>query len=244
MNALVFGASAGLGRTLCEVFAKHGYNLLMIAGDRRDLVASASHLSLLYSIKADIVDCRIGQDGEWLRQVREKITAFGPINVVLLPIGMALPDDDVQLDERSARAIMEVNFFGITQVVDSVLDFMLNHNRGTIVGFGSVAALRGRSRNVYYGAAKRALLSYFESLQHEAACTAVRVQFYQVGYLDTQQNFAKRLPFPRLSPAAAAEHVYRKLDSNLRMAFLPGFWGIIDLILRCLPWAIFKRLRF
>ena len=44
----------------------------------------------------------------------------------------------------------------------------------------------GRSRNVAYSAAKRALASFFESLRHAFADSGVVVQFYVLGYMDTE----------------------------------------------------------
>ena len=40
--------------------------------------------------------------------------------------------------------------------------------------------------NVAYSAAKRALASFFESLRHACADTGVAVQFYVLGYMDTE----------------------------------------------------------
>jgi short-subunit dehydrogenase len=112
------------------------------------------------------------------------------------------------------------------------------------VGFGSIAAVRGRSANVVYSAAKRALESYFESLRHRLTSAKVRVQFYRLGYMDTQQSFGKRLLLPKASPEQIARDVVRNLDRDVGFTTRPRFWIAVSLIVRCLPWALFRRLKF
>ncbi len=67
-----------------------------------------------------------------------------------------------------------------------------------MVGFGSIAAARGRSGNVVHASSKRALESYFESLRHAWAGQGPRVQFYILGYLDTSLASGRTKLFPRL----------------------------------------------
>ena len=65
---------------------------------------------------------------------------------------------------------------------------------GVIVGFGSIAGARGRSRNIVYAAAKRGLQTYFESLRHGHLPSALRVQFHRLGFLRSNLTFGMKLP--------------------------------------------------
>ncbi len=103
-------------------------------------------------------------------------------------------------------------------------------SRGTadyVVGFGSIAAIRGRRSNVIYASAKRALLSYFESLQHLAVGTPVRVHFYQPGYLATSQTFGKRLLCPSRSPGIWRDSCWHVSTAISGPRSTPGYWRLI-----------------
>lgn len=115
---------------------------------------------------------------------------------------------------------------------------------GEIAGFSSVAALRGRRRNVVYAAAKRGLESVFESLRHAGADDHVRVHLFRLGYIENQQTRGLPLPFPLAKPAAVARFVYRRLAGAGGRHTYPAFWVLVGWLLARVPWFLFRRLRF
>jgi NAD(P)-dependent dehydrogenase (short-subunit alcohol dehydrogenase family) len=121
---------------------------------------------------------------------------------------------------------------------------MLARGQGAIVGFGSVAAERGRGRNVVYAAAKRGLLSVFESWRHQWEPQGLSVVLYTLGYLDTNLAFGRPLPFPKADPEEVAERVCRELGRARGKHFLPGGWRFVAFAVRALPWFLYRRARF
>lgn len=238
------GATAGVGRALCEALAARGDALLLVATDLRDLEAQASHLRLTHGAEVEIVAADASCPDELLDKVTTAAHRFGDIQGMLFPIGVSKGGDDGALSLDDARALVNANLVTIMAVVGQFLPAMLAANRGTIVGFGSIAAIRGRGANVVYAAAKRGLASYFESLRHIAAPSQVRVQFYQLGYVETQQTFGRRLLFQPAKPAEVAAVVVRNLDRDVGMLHLPRCWRLIAWLISALPWAIYKRMRF
>lgn len=116
--------------------------------------------------------------------------------------------------------------------------------RARVVGFGSIAAVRGRKANVVYSASKRGLESYFESLRHLTANTGVIVQFYRLGYVETQQSFGQRLLFPVVTPEQVARDIMARAGRDFGVRFFPGFWRLIALAVAWLPWRLYKNLDF
>jgi NAD(P)-dependent dehydrogenase (short-subunit alcohol dehydrogenase family) len=121
---------------------------------------------------------------------------------------------------------------------------LIESGGGNIVGFGSVAAIRGRGANVVYAAAKRGLESYFESLRHRTAASGVRVQFYPLGYVATQMSFGHPMRFPVAAPEWIARRVADGLDRDLGLVHLPRFWAGIAPVVRAVPWRLYRKARF
>jgi len=244
MNFIIIGASSGLGRALVEELSKAGHKLLLVASDVRDLTAMASDLSLRTSGVVDSLACHIDTHDLWLADLEKKIAAAGDLDGLFFPLGWSAEQDQVCSTPELAAKLMEVNFTAIVKIISHCLPHFFARNRGYIVGFGSVASLRGRSSNVLYAAAKRALTSYFESLRHATFKTNVIVQLYQLGYMDTSHNFGRKLIFPKADPVAVARYVVKNLNRDFGFIFFPRFWFIVQYVVRWLPWRIFKRLNF
>jgi short-subunit dehydrogenase len=244
MRALVVGASAGVGRALSEALASRGDSLLLVASDVNDLEAQAAHLRLVYDIYVQTLAVDASQPTDCLDGIRISAETFGHIDGIFFPIGVSHSDDRGFLSIAEGQQIINANLLIVIGVISQFLPDLLASENGSIVGFGSVAAIRGRRTNIVYAAAKRGLESYFESLRHLTVNTGVKVQFYRLGYVATQQSFGKNLLFSPISPQQVARTVVRNLGKNTGLINFPRYWSIVAKMISVLPWFIFKRLNF
>ena len=244
MNLIVVGASAGLGRALAEALAKEGNALLLVASDEADLDAQISDLRIRFSARCEKVAAAVICDQLVVDQIVSAAKSLGQIDGLLFPLGFSRDDDDGSLSPADVDRIIQSNVSGIIALTQAFLPEMLVRGQGTLVYFGSVAAERGRNANIVYAAAKRGLRSFAESIRHLCSSTAIKVQYYQLGYLDTAQTFGKKLLFPVGDREKAARYITRNLNRDFGFMYYPWFWRFISLGLRYLPWFIFRRLRF
>jgi NAD(P)-dependent dehydrogenase (short-subunit alcohol dehydrogenase family) len=128
--------------------------------------------------------------------------------------------------------------------VKATLPQMIGRQRGSIVAFSSIAAVRGRGANVAYAASKRALESYCESLDHLAAAQGVRAVIYRMGYIKTQQSYGKRLLFPAVHAEQAAKHIVGEYQRVTGRRTYPRFWILVTEVVRALPRRVFLKLKF
>jgi short-subunit dehydrogenase len=239
---LVVGASAGLGRALAERLARDGRSLLLVASDGRDLDALTADLRLRFGadVRGLALDLATAAAAETIACALDG----QPIDGLLFPVGAVNERDDGQLAGDDVDRLVRVNLTSVMSITGRLLARMIEQGRGVIVGFGSVAATRGRSRNVAYSAAKRALESHFESLRHACEARGIVVTLYVVGFMDTNQAFSQRLLLRPSQPARLAERVCRELGRRRGKNYLPRWWRIATAVLRALPWPVFRRMRF
>ena len=242
MTYIIVGGSSGLGRALAERFAAAGCELVLLSRDIRDTQPLANHLSLKYEVKVSPVAIDLNCSPLPFDVIDTILKSHSPLKGLLMPVGINDDKDIVGLDDGTLESISRINYLSPGQLVNHYLP-SLEQNSGVIVGFGSVATARGRSKNAAYAAAKSALESYFESLSHYAENKEFYCQYYILGYLDTNLAFAQNLLFPLASPDRIADVVYnRRLARGAR--FLPRAWYILYRVVQFLPWTIFKRLSF
>jgi uncharacterized protein len=242
---VIVGASAGLGRALAERLARDRAPLLLVASDGRDLDALRADLEIRHGARVRALAADAADPATFAEAIAAALPPGEAIDGLLFPIGLSVDDDDGTAPPERAARLLAVNFQGVAAVAGRLLPRMLEQGRGVIAGFGSVAAARGRGRNVVYAASKRALESYFESLRLLGHARAVRVFFYVLGYMDTALAFGKPLPFPVADPARIADRVVRDLARGAGGSrHLPRWWAPIGAVVRALPWTVFRRMRF
>lgn len=243
MSCAIVGASAGVGRALARTFAAAGHDLVLVASDERDLRATAADLGIRYGVRARCIASDAASDAACGDRIAAAGADLGGLDAALFPIGAVARDDRVGMDAEQVARLVAVNLGAVVTIASHLLPVLTARPRAAIVGFGSVAAARGRGRNVAYAAAKRALASFFESLRHACAGTGVVAQFYVLGYMDTAMADEIRGPIPKGDPRALAARVLRDLRRDIGVAYHPRFWRPLCAGIRHAPWPLFRRLK-
>jgi short-subunit dehydrogenase len=117
----------------------------------------------------------------------------------------------------------------------------LKKNSGLIVGFGSIAGIFGREENAIYSAAKKGLMSFFESLAISSISTKLKIQFYIAGYLDTNLSYGKNLILPKGSIKKLANIIYNNFNINYKKIYYPYWWLYINIIFNIIPFFLIKN---
>ena len=242
-NAVVIGASSGVGRALAQELASHGADLVLVSRDRRDIEATAADLRERLQVRTlgialDISSLDLDPDA-----FVESCRAFlGDVESVFVPAG-TVSDDDVGPRADLLVGLTATNYLGPARLAAAFARVMLPRGHGEIVLFSSIAAGAPRSRNAAYSAAKAALEVYAKALRHNLEPKGIGVRVYALGYVDTALSFGRRLLLPIASPEATARRVLRDRNRSGKY-YYPRFWWWVLMILRHLPWALYRRLSF
>jgi short-subunit dehydrogenase len=242
VTAVVVGASAGLGRALAQELAAAGHDLVVVSSDARDAEAVASDLRIRYGVKVTALALDLAVERPDLAPLKRAAGELGGADALLFPIGWTAASDDAATSRDVAERLMRTNFLCVTAIVAELLPGLQRKARASITGFGSVAAVRGRDKNMTYAASKRALQTWFEGLRKACAGSSVQVSFYVLGFLDTSLAFGRRTPLPRADPARVAARVVSNLGRG-GVWYHPRAWRILGAVLSLLPFFIYKRLR-
>lgn len=234
MSYLIVGASSGLGRELAYEFAKNKKNLILTSRDTRDLGAIKNDLENLYNVDVEIIELNLSD----LNNVTKFVNAFDShnLNGLIFSAGMIYDDDSVLTDKDKYIELFNANFLSISFIVSN-LALKNPEKKLSIIGFGSVSGLLGRKFNTYYAASKRALHSYFESLGL-SNIRGNKLQFYILGYLNTNLAFGKKLILPKGKTSNLAKKVFKWRDKKFKVSYYPGYWSVISLALKLVPFSV------
>lgn len=240
MAFVIVGATGTLGRELAARLARDGHALVLVARRAEALAALARDIAGAGGPPA-VIAADVTEGPRYLERVIAAAAGRGGVEGLLLPIGAASRDDLSTPGEERAR-LVDVNFTAVAEAVEGLWAALGAAPRPVIVGFGSVTAIRGRGRNLVYGAAKRALASYFESLRLLGAGAGITVQFYVLGFLAGGPGAVEPTPLPKGDPGRLAERVVANLARGSAVRWYPRWWAPLALALRLMPAPLYRRL--
>lgn len=205
-SILITGASSGLGAALAEAFAAPGAVLHLSGRDALRLAATADRCRALGAeVRETLADVR---DGAGLRRWIEAADDRDPLDLVIANAavgGAATLGAEADQASPEARAIFDVNLFGMLNTVQPVLPRFRARGRGQIALVASTSAWRGLPDAPAYSAAKAAVKVYGEALRVQLAPAGVRVSVVLPGVVETPMSASLpvRLPFTVSAPEAA-----------------------------------------
>jgi short-subunit dehydrogenase len=137
---------------------------------------------------------------------------------------------------------LHINAISVTVCAELLASALEAQGRGTLGVIGSVAGDRGRAYNYAYGASKAMVAAFVAGLQQRLASTKVKVCLIKPGPTATPMTANHR---GRMAdPALVAKQIVVGLSRGKRIIYTPKVWVIIMLIVRLIPFGIFKRLNF
>jgi NAD(P)-dependent dehydrogenase (short-subunit alcohol dehydrogenase family) len=192
-NAIVTGASSGLGNHFARVLASRGCRVAVLARREErlsELVALMNNdngecVRDSFARRLDVTDT--GQVGEVLRNVGEELG--GQIDIVVNNAGVG--DGTMALDttEDEYDRIMDTNQKGCFFVAQAAAAEMVRAgNAGSIINVASVAAFKTLPGLCVYSASKAGLVHMTRGLATEWARHGIRVNAICPGYISTEMN--------------------------------------------------------
>ena len=237
----ITGGSSGIGKALAYKFANEGWQVALSARREELLNEISRSNNNIHSFPLDVLDI------EKCKEVFNKIVnKFENIDIAVFSTGIHDPNSERKLNLESIRKIMETNFFGTINSVNSVYNYFKDKNSGHISIVSSVAGYRGLPMAGAYCASKSALISYAESLYFEMKRFNVRVSVVNPGFIKTPMTDQNPFPMPMIVSAEfAAEEMFKGLTkSNSFEIHFPKKFTFIMKILKIMPnWLYLKLIK-
>ncbi|MBW4562318.1 MAG: SDR family oxidoreductase [Mojavia pulchra JT2-VF2] len=191
-TALVTGANGGLGKYFVEGLRAQGAAKIYAGARKLDALAElvATDPQRIVPIQLEITD---------EESVRQAALKCQDVNLLINNAGVGLNQGLIAApDLSSARAEMEVNYFGTLLMCRAFAPILKQNQGGAIVNMVSMVARVNLPLNGSYGASKAAVLSLTQAVRAELAAQKTLVVGVLPGAIDI--GMGKSFPDPKVPP--------------------------------------------
>ena len=203
--AFVTGANRGIGRALVEELINMGAAKVYAAARNKETITP-----LMNNAPGKIVPVELDVTNE--QQVQAAALQAGDVNILINNAGRA--DYAAVLtapDITSARAEMEVNYFGLLNMTRAFVPILKDNNGGgALVNISSIGGLVAIPIVGTYSATKAAVHSLTQSVRGELASVGTLVAGVYPGPIDT--DMAKEFDMEKETPAQAAKYILDAIE--------------------------------
>ncbi|WFU41084.1 SDR family oxidoreductase [Bradyrhizobium sp. CB82] len=239
---LVLGGSSDIGRATARSFAKAGWDVQLAGREAVALEPDAADLHARYDINAsthrfDVLDTASFVD----------FVAGLPAlpDVVVSIVGLLGSQQTAERELEHAATIMRSNYEGPALILGLFAEKFLARGSGSIVGVSSVAGDRGRASNYVYGSAKAGFSAFLSGLRARTSRGGVHVVTVKPGFVRTRMTEGMKLIGPLTVEApVVGDAIFGAVERRTDVVYVSGKWRLVMLIIKALPEAVFKKLKF
>ncbi|MBS0222002.1 MAG: SDR family NAD(P)-dependent oxidoreductase [Proteobacteria bacterium] len=238
-NIVITGASSGIGEALARDYAAPGIALALNGRDPERLRA----ITNVCRGKGAVVDAR-QIDVTDRAALATWLAAFDdahPVDLLIANAGISIDKANSSLDDFAViRQTMAVNFDGVLNTVEPLLERMTARGRGQIAVVSSLAGFIGLPYSASYNASKAAVRVWGESIRYALKKSGLGVSVICPGFVISRMTAQAPFPMPFLMTAERASQIIRRglARNKARIAFpvgtkaavwfgglLPGNWA-------------------
>lgn len=236
-NAVIIGASSGIGLALAHDLSLRGYTLGLAA--RR--VALLDEIAGTLKTRTVTQYLEVTEPDAAIDQLRSLISELGSIDLFVISSGTG--HENPHLEWELERDTIETNALGFAAIANVAAEHLASRGFGTLVGISSIAAIRGNGGAPAYGASKAFVSHYLAALRHKFAKLGKNVVVLDVkpGFVDTAMAKGDGL-FWVASPKKASAQILKAIDRQRTHVYITRRWRLVAWVLRLLPNAVYNRM--
>lgn len=204
-NAIITGASRGIGAAIAEKFSALGANVAIIYSGNLDAALQTKEKCEKNGVKAGIYKCNVANTAECSETVKTIISDFGGIDILVNNAGITRDNLLISMSEEEFDAVLNTNLKGCFNMIKALGRNFIKRKYGKIINLSSVSALTGVAGQANYSPSKAGVIALTKVTAREFASKNVCCNAIAPGLIETDmtkdlsnaEEYIKSIPLKR-----------------------------------------------
>lgn len=187
-NALITGASKGIGRTIAEKFAEHGANVAFtyLSSVEKGEALVSELATYGTTIKGYRSDASKFDEAEQL--INTVVADFGGIDIVVNNAGITKDGLLLRMTEQNWDDVLDVNLKSVFNITKAASKVMMKARNGVFINMSSVVGVQGNAGQANYAASKAGIIGFSKSVAKELGSRNIRTNVIAPGFIRTEMT--------------------------------------------------------
>ena len=191
-NAIVTGASRGIGSSTALALAEAGANVV-INYDKNECAAHKIKEEVQgKGVNALMIQAHIGYVEQAKQLVQRTLQEWGTIDIFVNNAGITRDNLIMRMKEDEFDEVIHTNLKGVFNGIKEVTRPMMKQRSGHIINISSIVGVQGNVGQANYAAAKAAVIGLTKTAARELAPRGIRVNCIAPGLIET--DMTRQLP--------------------------------------------------
>lgn len=233
-TALITGATSGIGLAFTKLLAKEGYNLILVASGRDQLLLEQKalqqwkpHLQVMVFCQDLCEEDAAEKVYEWVHQQQYHV------DLLINNAGFGLVGPSQEIDASQEKRMLRILTETPTMLCKYFLRDMYKEKAGCVLNVASTGAFQPGPYTASYYAAKSYLYQYSQAVRLEARKNRVQVITLCPGTTRTKffAKTGKKTPIWAMTPEKVVEVAWKGIQKD-KAVVVPG---VVNQLLRLVP---------
>lgn len=206
-NALITGASRGIGYHIAKCFAKEGANIAFTYLNSSEKATALENELSDFGVKVKAYQSNAASFDSSEQLVADVLSEFGSIDVLVNNAGITKDNLILRMTEQDWDAVINANLKSVFNLTKSCSKTFLKQRKASIINISSVVGITGNAGQSNYSASKAGIIGFSKSIASELAARNIRCNVIAPGFIETEMTheldentkaqFLKNIPLNR-----------------------------------------------
>lgn len=187
-NALVTGASRGIGRAIALELARQGANVAIVYAGNEQKAKEVQEEIQSMGRKAEIYRCNVADFEATKELVSKMLEDFGGLDILVNNAGIVKDGMVLSMKEEDFDQVLNINLKGAFHMIKHTYSHFMRKRAGRIINITSVVGLNGNAGQANYSSSKAGLIGLTKSVAKELGARGVTCNAVAPGYINTEMT--------------------------------------------------------